>query len=427
MAILEGLRWLGLDWDEGPEVGGPFAPYVQSQRSALYQEYAQKLLETGAGYYCFCSEERLDQMRRAQHECGQPTRYDKACCQLDQEEAQRRVAAGEPHVIRLRVPPTGKISWTDLIHGQIDFECECVDDQVLIKSDGFPTYHFAVVVDDHLMQISHVLRADEWISSTPKQLLLYKAFGWESPVFGHLPMVLGPDRAKLSKRHGATSILDFRERGYLPETMVNFLALLGWAYDDKTEIFSREELVQKFDLKKVNPTNPIFDFQKLEWMNGEYIRSLSMSELGKRLKGTDERWDKVEPEYFRKVVGLFQERLKTLNDFAPLAAYFFAEEVELTRERIAKLGRSQEEITTTLGAVRKLLQDLGDWQEADLEKALRQFVQDCGWTNKELFSLLREVLTGQAATPPLFAIMEALGRERVLERIQKSCGFASCQ
>lgn len=419
VAILEGLRWLGLDWDEGPDIGGPFGPYVQSERQAIYQEYAQKLLETGVGYYCFCSTERLDEMRKKQQACGQAPRYDKSCCALSAEEAKKRVEAGEPHVIRLRVPEAGEIAWDDLIHGKISFTCDCIDDQILIKSDGFPTYHFAVVVDDHLMQISHVLRADEWISSTPKQLLLYKAFGWEPPIFGHLPMVLGPDRAKLSKRHGATSILDFREQGYLPETMANFLALLGWSYDDKTEIFSREELLQKFDLKKINPTNPIFDFQKLEWMNGSYLRALKLEDLAKRLKLKDKRWEEVGDEYFNKVVALFQERLKTLTDFTPLSEYFFTEQVKLDEKRIATLGVSPEDRKKIFGQVAKLLTEIpeAEWSAARLESDLRSFCKKENRTPKEVLGLLREVLTGQPATPPLFGVMEVLGKERVLRRL----------
>ncbi len=415
-AILEGLRWLGLDWDEGPGIGGEYGPYIQSERTDLYQKYARQLVESGAAYYCFCTPNQLEEMRHRQTASNQAPRYDGTCRQLSTQEAQHRVDQGESHVIRLKVPATGTVSWEDLIHGRISFDYESVDDQVLLKSDGFPTYHLAVVIDDHLMEISHILRADEWVSSTPKQILLYQALGWEIPAFGHLPMVMGPDKSKLSKRHGATSVLSYRAQGYLPETMINFLALLGWSYDDKEEIFSREDLIAKFDLTKVNPTNPVFDFQKLEWLNGVYIRALSPLELATRLLDFDNQWQQVDRGYFEQVVAICQERLKTLAEFTDLSSYFFTDTVSLDRERISQIGLRDLENAEILSSVQSLL-DTCAWEAEELENCLRQYVSRSGHSPKEVFSLLREILTGQKSTPPLFSVMTILGKDKVVSRL----------
>lgn len=281
-AILNGLRWLGLDWDEGPEVGGEYGPYFQSQRLELYREAAERLVSQDNAYYCYCSPQRLEEMRAEQIRRKQPPGYDRRCRYLGAEERRQREAEGITPVVRFKTPLEGQTKFNDLIWGEVVFDNSTIDDFVLLKSDGYPTYHLANVVDDHLMEISHVLRAEEWLASTPRHLLLYQALGFAPPQFAHLPMILGADRTKLSKRHGAVSITDYYEQGYLPEAMVNFLALLGWSLDDKTEILSRQELINNFSLERVSRTAAIFNQDKLNWMNGVYIRSLSLEDFTQR-------------------------------------------------------------------------------------------------------------------------------------------------
>lgn len=423
-AILESLRWLGLTWDEGPEAGGRYGPYVQSQRRELYQAYARELVKKGFGYFCFCTKERLAKMRIKQQEERIPPRYDRRCRRLSPKETEERIAAGEKAVVRLKVPLGGKTSWVDLIHGKIEFRNEVVDDQVLLKSDGFPTYHLAVVVDDYLMKISHVLRADEWVSSTPKQILLYQFFGWPPPAFGHLPMVLGPDKSKLSKRHGATSILRFRDEGYLPEAVFNYLALLGWAYDDKTEIFSRKELIEKFDLKKINPRCPIFDYQKLEWMNGVYIRQLSADELKFKIKNqiakTHIKNQKDLDKYLEKIIPLVQERMRKLSDFEALADFFFAEEVEMNPQLLATFGATPGEVKQQITTSYDKLQQVTVWKAEEIEKVIRGLVEENRWRPSRFFMALRLVLTGKKISPPLFGTMAVLGKVRTLSRLKEA-------
>jgi glutamyl-tRNA synthetase len=281
--ITESLRFLGLDWDEGPDIGGPFGPYRQSDRLPIYGRAVDELLAKGAAYKCYCTPERLEQMRQEQQARGETTRYDGRCRRLSADERAAHERAGDPSVVRLAVPREGSTTIHDFIHGDITIANQDVDDQVLMKTDGFPTYHLAVVVDDHYMQITHVLRGDDWISSFPKHVLLYQAFGWEIPEHGHLPNVLGPDKKKLSKRHGATSVTQFRDDGYLTEAMVNYLARLGWAFDDKQELFTAQELIADFTLDKIQRSAAVFDHTKLDWMNGYYIRQLTDDELARRL------------------------------------------------------------------------------------------------------------------------------------------------
>jgi glutamyl-tRNA synthetase len=273
-SIMDGLTWLGLDWDEGP--------VFQSDRLALYRDAADTLVRRGMAYHCFCSAERLEQVRVTQSSMKLPPRYDGCCRVLPSEEAERRLAAGQPSVVRFRTPVEGDTVVPDLIRGDVTFSNATLNDYVLLKSDGYPTYHLANVVDDHDMRITHIMRADEWISSTPLHVMLYTAFGWTPPAFAHLPMILGPDKAKLSKRHGATTVTEYREQGYLPEALFNFLALLGWALDDKTELFTREELVAAFSLERVGKTAAVFNKPKLDWMNGVYIRALSTGDFARR-------------------------------------------------------------------------------------------------------------------------------------------------
>ena len=318
--ILESLRWLGLDWDEGPEVGGPYAPYVQSQRLAYYHDAAQRLLDQGKAYYCYCSPERLERMRREQMQQRQPTRYDRLCRTMPDAEKHQLLARGITPVVRFKMSLEGQTVFHDLIRGAVTFDFSVLDDFVLLKSDGYPTYHLASVVDDHMMLISHVLRAEEWLSSAPRHQELYRALEYPMPQFAHLPIILGPDRAKLSKRHGATSVLEYRHMGYLPDVLLNFLVLLGWSLDDHTEFIPREELIRHFSLERVGESPAVFNLEKLAWLNGVYMRQLAPEELADMLAPLlDEHLPAsvprpIERTYLLRIVPLIQERLKTLEE-----------------------------------------------------------------------------------------------------------------
>jgi len=419
-AFLEGMRWLRIDWDEGPEVGGPYGPYFQSQRLPIYQEHAQRLIQQGDAYYCFCSPERLAAMREEQIRRKEPPGYDRRCRTLSESEVKAKLAQGMVPVIRFKVPLEGSTSFHDLIHGDITFPNAALDDFVLIKSDGYPTYHLAHLVDDHLMRISHVMRADEWISSTPRHILLYRALGWEPPKFAHVPQILGPDRTKLSKRHGATSILAYRDMGYLPEAMLNYLALLGWSYDATTEIMSRDELIRYFSIEKINKTGAIFDITKLDWMNGYYIRQLSVPDLASRLMPFLEKAGLAterDREYVERVVPLIQERIKKLSEIAELTDFFFVDTLEYDSHLLVAKGLTAESSLSALRAARQRLATLPEWDRAALEGALRPLAEELGVKTGQLFGILRVASTGRTAAPPLFETMEVLGRDRVMARL----------
>jgi len=416
-AIKEGLRWLGLDWDEGPDVGGPYGPYVQSQRLPLYRKYAEELVAAGHAYRCNCSPERLATLRREQQERREPLGYDRLC----RSKASGEVSPEEAHVIRLAVPLEGRTTMHDLIRGDVTFENQLIDDQVLLKSDGFPTYHLAVVVDDHEMHISHIVRADEWVSSTPKHILLYQAFGWEAPTFAHVPIVLGGDGRRLSKRHGATSVAELRRMGYLPEALLNFLALLGWApgEGEEQEIFSREELVQRFDLTRVQRASARFSYDKLDWLNSEYIRALPSDELAARLvpvlrdAGLDVQLDKVQ-----ELVPLVRERMKTLNDAVSLVDFVFMEDIDYDSQLLVGRRMTPGESLAALRTAREVLAELPDFERDTLEEALYPLAQETlGLRPGQLFGIIRVAAMGKTVAPPLFGTLAAIGRDRVLARV----------
>jgi len=423
-SILGSLRWLGLDWDEGPEKGGDYGPYFQSERRGLYQEHARQLLDSGHAYYCYCSPERLAGMREEMARRKESMRsYDRQCRDLSPQEQSAFESNETRPVVRFRVPLEGRTTFHDLIHGDITFDNAELDDLVLLKSDGYPTYHLANIVDDHFMKISHVLRADEWLSSTPKHVLLYKAFGWEPPLFVHLPMILGPDRSKLSKRHGATAVTEFQEQGYLPEAMVNFLALLGWSLDDKTEVFSREELVALFSIERIGKTGAVFSHDKLKWMNGTYIREMSAEELTGhllRFLGRDlpaEAQRPVSPAYVEQIAPLARERLTTFGEAAELCSFFFVD--ELTYDAKLLLGKklTPDAAIRALEAALQQLQDI-PFDAGSLEEKLRGLASELELKAGDLFALLRVATTGRTATPPLFETMEVLGKTRCVQRIE---------
>ena len=424
-AILEGLRWLGLDWDEGPEVGGDYGPYFQSQRLHIYRPLALKLVEEGKAYFCYCSPERLEKLREEQRRRGGPPRYDRRCRDLSPEEREKFEAQGIKPVIRFKVPLEGEVSFYDLLRGEITFKCSLLDDFVILKSDGYPTYHLANVIDDHLMRITHVLRADEWIPSTPRHILLYRAFGWEPPKFAHLPMILGPDRSKLSKRHGAVSILEYRDMGYLPEALFNFLALLGWSLDDRTEIISKEDLIKHFSLERISKTGAIFNRDKLDWMNGVYIRKLPLEEFAEGIIPFLERGlppevpRPLDRDHVRRVARLIQERLRTLAEAPEYASFFFLKDIDYDPSLLTqKLDR--EKALWALEQVERRLSELEDFDPQTLEQALRSLASELGLRTGELFGVIRVAVTGRTAAPPLFDTLSVVGRERTLERIRKA-------
>jgi len=422
--ILEALRWLGMDWDEGPGVGGEYGPYLQSERLSLYQSAAKRLVEQGDAYYCYCTPEQLEKMRAEQVRLKQPPGYDRRCRGLSATSSLLKFMSGSKRVIRFMTPLEKQTSFTDLIRGEVTFENANIDDFVLLKSDGYPTYHLASVVDDHIMAISHVLRAEEWLSSTPRHLMLYKALGYRPPQFAHLPMLMGTDRSKLSKRHGAVSITDYQAQGYLAEAMMNFLALLGWSLDDRTEIMTRKELIDNFSLKRVSQTAAIFNQEKLDWMNGVYIRNLSLEEFTRRAIPFLER--DLPPEvgrplsidYIGRITPLIQERAKTLAEVSELTNFFFVDELVYEPELLIVKKMTQELAIKALETSRKRLGRLSEFSEESLESILRPLAEELELKTGQLFGTLRVAITGRAVAPPLFQTMAALGRERCLERIK---------
>ncbi|MBM4030614.1 MAG: glutamate--tRNA ligase [Planctomycetes bacterium] len=418
-AILASLRWLGIDYDEGPDVGGPFGPYRQSERGEIYREHAELLLRRGAAYRCFCTPERLDALREAQRARKQDPRYDRLCLALPGGEAERRAAAGEPHVVRLRIPD-GQTSYDDRLRGTISFQNSTIDDQVLLKSDGFPTYHLANVVDDHLMGISHVCRAEEWITSTPKHVLLYQAFGWAMPAFIHMPLLRNADRSKISKRKNPTSLEWYKAQGYLPEALLNFLALMGFSMPDEREVFSLREMGEAFSWDRVKTSGPVFDLAKLDWLNGVYIRKLSVDALAERLAAANARAAAVDPAYLRRIVPLIQERIKKLSEFDAWTEFFFAAELSYDPALLVPKKSNPEEALAVLDAAVAAFAELPAWEAPALEAAGKALCESHSWKLGNALMTLRVALTGRTASPPLFECMAVLGRERTLAFLRRA-------
>jgi glutamyl-tRNA synthetase len=421
--IMEGLRWLGLDWDEGPDIGGDYGPYFQSQRIKLYQQAAERLIEQGNAYYCYCSPERLEAMRKEQVARKQPPGYDRHCRDLTQQEREQKASEGIVPVVRFKVPLEGKTGFSDLIYGDVVFNNDTIDDFVMLKSDGYPTYHLANVVDDHAMEISHVIRGEEWVSSTPRHMLIYQALGYEPPQYVHHPLIVGPDRAKLSKRHGDVSILEFREKGYLAEAMFNFIALIGWSLDDKTELMTRRELVENFSLDRISKTGAVFNRDKLEWMNGVYIRQLSIDDFTQRALPFLDKWlprtvkRPLDSEYVEHIMPLVQERAKTLLELPELVDFFFMDRLDYDTNLLIGKKMTVELTIMALEKSREPLESLASFDEESLEILLRPLAEKLELKAGQLFGALRTAVTGRTATPPLFQTMAVLGRELCLERI----------
>jgi len=412
--IYEALEWLGLIADEGPTQGGGLGPYRQSERLDLYKKYADELVGKGKAYWCDCSPERLKKLREEQQEKGLLPHYDGKC-------RRNPPQTKENIVVRLKVPREGETSFEDAVRGKITFKNADIDDQVLLKSDGFPTYHLANVVDDHLMEITNVIRGEEWPSSTGKHVLLYQAFGWTMPSFAHLPLLRNPDRSKLSKRKNPVSILWYRDQGYLPEALLNFLALMGWSMPGDKEIFGLDEFVKEFDLKRIDPAGPIFDTQKLDWLNGEYIRAFDQTELIERLiKGG---FTKRSKEEIVRILPLVKERMKKLTDFGELTGYFFDQEITLDNEALLKISKhNRAETAAALEDTHQGFEKLGseNWVTDDLEEVLEGKQKELSWNKTDLFQTVRLACSGSTRTPPLGETLAAIGKDKVLMRLAKA-------
>ena len=423
-AILDGLRWLNIDWDEGPEVQGPHAPYEQSNRLEIYQRLTGQLLDQGNAYHCYCSREELEKLRRASRDSGEGNGCD--CLRQGRAGAvaNRPVGDGD-RVVRFAMPRTGMTQVHDLIRGDVEWRNELQEDFVILKSDGFPTYHLAVVADDHIMEISHVMRAEEWLPSTPRHLQLFRAFGFEPPEFAHLPMITGPDRAKLSKRHGATAIGEYREQGYLPEALLNFMVLLGWSLDGSTEVVSLQQIIDNFTLDRITKSAAIFDQDKLMWMNGVYIRDLPPAELAERMtQYIPRQLGTGEQGYLCNIAPLVQERLKRLDESDDITAYFFGELApDYDAATLVQKGMDSD---GTLAALQAALDELtdnttgGDFGHERLESMLGDLGQRLELSRRQFFGLLRTAATGRSVSPPLFETMEVMGRDRVLARLRQA-------
>jgi len=417
-AILRSLQWLGLQWDEGPDVGGEYGPYRQSERTELYRSYCQQLIDSGHAYRCFCTRERLDALRKEQMAKKENPKYDGFCKKLGPAEVEEKLAAGEPYVVRLAFPKTGQTVVNDGLRGEITIENTQIDDQVLLKSDGFPTYHLANVVDDHLMKITDVIRAEEWISSTPKHLQLYKAFGWEPPRFWHMPLLRNTDKSKISKRKNPVSLDYYEQIGILPEAMVNFLGLLGWSMPDEREQFTAQELADEFDFARMGLAGPVFDLKKLEWLNGNYIRTLSEDELVDRVLSTYMNRDRI-----RALMPLVHERMDRLDQFVPSTAYFMGDGLDYSWEALIpkkKFNGTPKDIRKGLLEAAEALDLVRAWTAENIEESMRALVGKLEWKAGHLFAPLRTAVTGRVATPPLFETMEVIGAALCRARVRQA-------
>ncbi|MGI6567006.1 MAG: glutamate--tRNA ligase [Firmicutes bacterium] len=432
-AILEGLEWLGLTWDEGPGCGGDFGPYFQSERLEIYQEYVQRLLDEGKAYHCYCTPEELQARREQALAEGRDPKYDRRCANLTEEEKRALQAEGRQSVIRFLSNDVGTTEVNDLIRGQIIFENGMLDDFVIQKSDGMPTYNFAVVIDDHLMKITHVIRGDDHISNTPRQIQVYQALGFPVPEFAHLPMILGNDKTRLSKRHGATSVTEYRDQGFLPKAMVNYLALLGWSYSATDTLFTPEELIEKFTLDRVSRNPAVFDMKKLEWMNGVYLRELDPEELTDlvlpRLQQEGllpESIDTPVRERVKKIAVSLQSRIRTLGEFVPSSRYFFEDDIEYDPAAVDKILVRDYVPGMFAMLVEKLMQ-VEPFTEANIEQVFLEVQENVGRKLGDVIQPVRVAVTGTRVSPGMYEVLAALGRPRTLERLKVGAEMAKAK
>ena len=422
--IFESLKWLDLQWDEGPEKGGDYGPYIQSERLDLYKKYALELIENGNAYYCFCTPERLQKVREEKEKNKEKQGgYDRHCRNLRDDEVKSKLESGIPYVIRLKIPLNDTVTFNDAIRGEITYDTNQLDDIVLLKSDGFPTYHLASIVDDRLMKITHVLRGDEWIASAPRHVLLYKALGWEPPVFAHMPVILSPSGGKLSKRKGAASVMDYKKAGYLSEALVNFLALLGWNPGDDREILSREELEKLFSLERVSPKPAVFDEQKLEWLNSQYIMEMSAEKLLEEVRPLFQAEGiEKEDEFLIKLIGLMKQRVRKLPDFVNNTKYFFKEFEEYNAKAVKKRFLKGEPIKV-LETAKEIFENTDDFSAENIEKLLTLIAEKLELSPGGVNPVVRLAVTGEGGGPDLKDTIELIGKETTIKRIDKAINW----
>jgi glutamyl-tRNA synthetase len=428
--LIDSLHWLGLEWDEGPDVGGPHAPYHQSQRKEIYLEYAHKLIDSGHAYYCFCTPERLEKVRQEQQKLKIPSQYDGTCRRLDPDEARRRVMAGERHVIRFKIPEEGVTTAHDHLRGDITVENQNIDDYIIIKSDGWALYHLAAMVDDHLMEITHVIRGSEWLPTFPLHVQIVRAFGWQEPEWVHLSIFLKPSgKGKMSKRDTADLmkdgfsiyLTDLRELGYLPEAVVNWSALMGWSYDDHTEFFTLPDLVEKFSLDRLNPAPAAINFTKLDHFNGLHIRNLAVPDLAQRVKPFFEKAGyTIDEPTLLKVTPLIQPRIVTLDDAPVMGGFFFDEEVIPNPEDLVGKLMTPAESAEAARRILEILEKLPEINRESAEELVRLLAEELGYSAGQVFAIMRAAVTGKTVSPPLFESMGVIGRQKVLKRIRKA-------
>ncbi|MCF7858451.1 MAG: glutamate--tRNA ligase [Candidatus Cloacimonetes bacterium] len=414
--LISTLKTMGLNYDEGPIINGDFGPYYQSERTEIYQRYVDELIEKGKAYRCFCTEKDLVRMRQERKTRGLDTRYNGQCLSLGKQEINDNLKKGKKYVIRLKIPKEGEITFYDIVREKVTFPWDMVDDQILIKSDGFPTYHLANVIDDHLMQISHVIRGEEWLSSVPKHLFLYEAFGWKPPKMCHLPLLLNADKSKLSKRQGDVAVEDFLKKGYLPETLLNFVALLGWHTPGNEELFTLQELEKAFSLKRINKSGSVFDLEKLNWMNGHYLRELDLKVIGQYAKKYFQQAGyKIENEqHYNELVEIARKRITTLEEVTEFAKPFFSKLV-FTKENIEILSSTTSQ--TLFEYWIDKMEENQEMSETLINKLLKQSAQELGIKGKNLYPPLRLALYGSEHGPELPTIMDILGKEKVITRL----------
>ncbi len=412
-SIFESLEWLGLDWDEGPDRGGPHGPYRQSERKDIYKEYVQQLLEGQHAFHCFCSKARLDEVRSQQQVNKETTRYDGHCIGLEAGDVASRLSAGEEHVVRMKVPSEGQCTFKDRLRGEISIPFTQIDMQVLVKADGMPTYHLAVVVDDHLMEITHILRGEEWLNSVPKHILLYQYFGWNVPEMIHLPLLRNPDQSKLSKRKNPTSITYYRDMGYLPEVLLNYLSLMGWSMPGEEEIFTRQAMVEAFDVDRISTGGPIFDQTKLKWMNSQYLRALSVDEYAQRVGD----W-MLNPERLKQLIPMVQERAERLSDLVPMVDYLVGERRTLSPDDFQHKSLEREQMVRVIHHTLGAFEEMRSWQREEIYTTTQSLADACGMKVRDFLFPLFIAISGRGVSLPLFDSLIFLGAPLSLGRLR---------
>jgi glutamyl-tRNA synthetase len=426
-AILDALRWVGLKWDEGPDIGGPHAPYRQSERNEIYRQQVEQLITKGGAYRCFCTEDRLGKMRAEQQQRKLTQRYDGKCRNLSEAETAKQLQEKAPYVIRLKVPQCGECVIQDRLRGEVHYDFKEIDDQVLLKSDGFPTYHLANVVDDHLMKISHVIRGEEWLPSTPKHTLIYDFMEWTKPEFIHMPLLLNPDGSKLSKRKNPTSIFYYRDVGYLPEALLNYLGQMGYTRPNGEEKFTLEEMIQDFDINRVRLGGSVFDLKKLAWLSGKYIReNFTPEQVYQKLQ----EW-RFSAKYVNSLLPSVHERMETLSDFVPLCSFLWARDVDYLSADLIPKGRTAEDTAKILQCILFMFEEHPVWDATLVEQIVHEVVKAWKWKVREVTGALFMAITGKKIAPPLYQSMELLGKDmtrvRVVSAVQRLGGITKEQ